>query len=63
MSYPINPEQRLIMLYGYTPEQLNKIFVDCKRDKAKYMETLNNLDKKIAANVMAQVLDENTFLH
>lgn len=63
MSYPKTPEQRLLQLYGYTHEDLLRLFIECERDKSKYMEKLEKLDNHHATKCYTEMMDERTFVH
>lgn len=63
MSYPKTSEQRLIQLYGYTQEDLLKIYVECGKDKSKYIQRVEEIDKQQSLLCYNTMMDENTFLH
>lgn len=63
MSYPNTPEQRLIQLFGYTQQDLLKIYIECKKDKVKYIERVNQLDSAHSISVFNEMISENFILH
>lgn len=63
MSYPRTSEERLVKLYGFSLSDLIKIFDECNRDKKKYKEKLEILDKALAASVFTQITSDKFIVH
>lgn len=63
MPYPRTTEQRLFQLYGFSLADLEKIYIECGKDKAKYKKKLEELDSALAASVFAQITSENFLVH
>lgn len=63
MSYPKTSEQRLIDLYGYTREDLVRLFILCDKNKLRYIEKVADLDQYNANKCYTEMMDENTFVH
>lgn len=63
MSYPKTSEQRLIDLYGYTQEDLLKLFILCDKNKLRYIEKVAQIDQHNATKCYNEMMDENTFVH
>lgn len=63
MSYPITSQDRLIVLFGFSQVELQKIKREENFNEARYQKRLENLDKEISNNILKQILSEDLFKH